>query len=277
MKRSLILFFIFLFSFNLQAGQVLVSISPYKLMVEKIAGDTVNVTVIVPPTADMHTFEPTVKQTLLIGKADIWFRVGETFEKQLLDALGSYRPNLTIIDMREGLDLIQGGCCHHHASADLHFWLSPRMLKVQAKKVADALIAQYPEHRERYEQGLKAHLEELNQLESDVNTFLTPLKGTTILVSHPAYAYLARDYGFKQLSIETEGREPSPRELTSLLTKARQANSRLIFTQVQFNNKVAKLIANQLGAELIYLDPHAEDYLENLRMIARQFSRHPSR
>ena len=251
---------------------VLVSIAPYKHMVEAIAGNTVKVEMLVPPSADMHTFEPTVKQTQMITRANIWFRIGETFERQLLEALKAYRPNLQIVDLREGQDLIMQGCCRHHQGADLHFWLSPKMLKEQAKRVASVLIKAFPKHKELYQKNLNTHITTLDKLDQEVTDQLAPLRNQVIIVSHPAYGYLSREHGFKQASIETEGREPSPRELTRLMQLANEVKPRYIYTQVQFNNKVSDLIARQYNAKVVYLDPHAENYIDTIRMIVSQFA-----
>lgn len=272
MIRIFSFIFVFLLQLQLVGEVVLVSIAPYKYMVEAIAGDTITVEVLVPASADMHTFEPTVKQTQMISRADLWFRIGENFERQLLEALQAYRPNLRIIDLREGQDLIMQGCCRHHQGADLHFWLSPKMLKNQAKRVAAILGEAYPQNIALYQQNLSAHLERLDRLDQEVDQRLAPLKNRILIVSHPAYGYLAREYGFKQASIETEGREPSPRELTRLMQLVSEVKPRYIYTQVQFNNKVSELIASRFNAKVVYLDPHAENYIDAILMIVSQFA-----
>jgi zinc transport system substrate-binding protein len=92
------------------------------------------------------------------------------------------------------------------------------------------------------------------------------------MVSHPAYAYFCRDYQLKQLSIEFEGKDPSPRQLTSVLTRARQAGIKTVFIQMQYNNKGAQLIAKELGAKIVTLDPYAENYFIMMREIASHFA-----
>lgn len=256
---------------------VLVSVSPYKYLVERIAGNTVVVGLLVPPAANVHTYEPTMKQVLASGKADLWFRIGESFEPRVANALVAHNPKLQLIDMRQGLDLIEGegcheGCCHPEGK-DLHYWLSARLMKQQAKTVANALIKRYPANAAHYQQALSEHLNELDDLEKQLASILDPVKGKTILVTHPAYAYLCRDYGLSQLAVEVEGKDPSSRKLTALIKKAQEMRVKTIFTQTQYSDKAAKIIAGQLGASLVLLDPYAENYISNLLRIAQLFAK----
>lgn len=94
-----------------------------------------------------------------------------------------------------------------------------------------------------------------------------------ILVSHPAFGYLCRDYGLIQLSIEMEGREPTPRYLTELLMKARSSGIKTVFLQRQHNPKGGKKIAKGIGASTQYIDPYAENVVENIRTIANLFNK----
>lgn len=259
---------------------VLVTVAPHKFLVNRIAGDTVAVETIVPSTANVHTFEPTPKQMMRAANAEIWFRIGEAFEPRLVEALKAHNPSMKIVDLRQGLDLITADhqhsvCCQHGDGTDLHFWLSLRQLEIQAQTVATQLIAKFPEHETRYRQALKDHIEELENLDELLQAELLRIRGKTILVGHPAYAYFCRDYGLKQISIEIEGKDPTPQQLTALFRKAKQLRIRTLFTQVQFSPKVADLVSQQLGegAKVVNMDPYAENYMTNIPFIARQFLR----
>lgn len=256
---------------------VVVSIAPYKYFVEAIADDTVKVGLMVPAGVSFHAFEPTPKQVLQASNADIWFRIGESFETRAVSALQGHNPHLRIVDLREGVDLItvdqkgHQGCCHA-GSADLHIWLSPQQVKIQAKAIAEALIATYPEHKQLYLDRLQSLLKDLDRLDQEITEMLKPLTNRTMMVSHSAYAYLARDYHLFQLPIEFEGRDPSPKQLNTILNEARKNQIKVIFIQPQYSSKGAKLIANEIGAQLVVLDPYSEDYFVTMREIARRIA-----
>ncbi|HEY4830935.1 MAG TPA: zinc ABC transporter substrate-binding protein, partial [Waddliaceae bacterium] len=162
--------------------------------------------------------------------------------------------------------------CAHHDCIDPHIWLSPREAKTQAKIIARTLINTYPEHKEQYTQSLEIFLKELDELDHYIENLLDSLQFRTIMVSHPAFAYFCRDYRMEQLSIEFEGKEPSPRQLTQVLQLARKAHIKKVFILEQLIGKGARLVANNLGAQIVEIDILSENYLENMRAIARNFA-----
>jgi zinc transport system substrate-binding protein len=257
---------------------VLVSIAPHKTFVKEIAGDTVTVQVAVPAGSSSHTFEPTSRQMIQMSQADIWFRLGEGFEKRLLHVLNSYNPDIQVVDLREHANMICSDHDHHHGHhrcsedfRDVHTWLSPREVKKQAIDIANTLIKKYPQHQALYKKNLQTFIEKLVTLDSDITKTLASQKGSYFLVSHPAYAYFARDYGLKQLSVEFEGRDPTPQQLTKLLRQVKDLNICTIFIQPQHSNKGANLVATQIQASVVTLDPYSEDYFVNMRNLANSF------
>lgn len=263
---------------NAEVPHVLVSVAPHKFFVEKIAGDTVSIGLMVPAGASSHTYEPTPKQTLAASKADIWFTIGESFEARASRSLLAHNPSLQLVDLRQGLDMItadpySGACCCCHASGqDLHIWLSARQAQIQAKTIARALSNRYPQHTERYQKALEAFIMELQNLDMQIANILKPLQNRVVMVSHPAYAYFCRDYNLTQLSIEFEGKDPTPWQLTNILNRARAAHIKKVFIQAQYSSKGAKLFAKELGAEVVMLDPYSEDYVNSMLEIAKKFA-----
>ena len=258
---------------------VLVSVPPHRFFVEKIAGDTVEVGLLVPAGASAHTFEPTPKLMMDASRADLWFIVGESFEKRALPVLQNHNPRLVAIDLRQGLDLIYDdcngshhGCCHCSGGADLHYWLSARMAKQQAKTITDALAVRYPENASKYLNALENFKKELDDLDQKIIMDLSGLKRRVIMVSHPAYAYFCRDYQLRQLSIECEGKDPAPQQLTNVIQQARKDQISKIYIQPQYTNRGAKLVAKELGAKLVMLNPYSEDYLTMMQDIALHFA-----
>lgn len=267
------------FSCSLQGEEVptiLVSVAPYKFFAEKIAGSTVTVKMMVPAGASAHTYEPTPKEMMTASRAAVWFFIGEAFEEKAIKALKSHSPSMQVVDLRQGVDLITSyqGCphCRGRNSEDLHFWLSPKQAAIQVKTIASTLMTLFPQHQTVYQENLNSLIEELHQLDQEISVLLTPLKNRTIMVSHPAYAYFCRDYNLKQLSIEFEGKDPTPMQLTEILKEARQEKIKKIYIQKQYNNKGARLIAYQIGAQVVMLDPYAENYPQSMQMIAHAFA-----
>lgn len=269
-------FFVRIDSVEISLPHVLVSVAPHKFFVEKIGGDTLEVNLIVPAGASAHTYEPTTKQMLSASRASLWFRIGEPFENRVIQTLASHNPHLRVIDLRQNLDLIiptcGQGCSCHKNSADLHFWLSARLAQIQATTIAEALIEAYPQNSTLYQTNLLKFQNELKQLDVKIIHILKTAENRNILVSHPAYAYFCRDYGLHQYSIEFEGKDPTAQQLNSVLALARKNNIKTIFIQKQYSNKGARLIAQEIEARLITLDPYSEQYLDTMQSIAQAFA-----
>lgn len=260
---------------DLRTNFVVVSLAPYKYFVEAIAGNTVKVGLLVPPDTSFHNYEPTPKQVFQTGNADIWFRIGESFEGRAIQALQSHHPRLRIVDLRDNVDLItvdhKNGCCHI-GGADLHIWLSIRQAKIQAKDIAKALIEVYPEHKQEYQERLDKLLKALDELDQEIAQTLKPLKYRVIMVSHPAYAYFVRDYQLTQFPIEYEGKDPSPKQLQNILDEARKNHVKTIFVQREHSTKGAYLIAKEIDAKVVELNPYSGDYFATMRTIAQRIA-----
>lgn len=263
-----------LFAVEKELPTVLVSVAPYKFFVEKIAQDTVTVILMVPAGASSHTYEPTPKQMANASKGDIWFLLGEPFEKKATLALKSHKPSLRLIDMRQEINPIADSCCCHgtHSGMDPHIWLSPKLAMIQATTIAKALSEFYPSHKALYMERLSLFLKELEALDLEIEQILKPMNTKVILVSHPAYAYFCREYHIEQFSIEFEGKDPTSRQLTGILDEAKKYQIHTVFVQPQYSNKGARLIAKEIGAKLVTLDPYSEEYLNAMRNIANAFA-----
>lgn len=254
---------------------VLVSIAPYRHFVEKIAEDTVSIEVLVPAGSSSHSYEPRPKQVVRISKAAVWFRIGEPSEQRTKEVLLAHNPRLHIINLSKGLDLIHDNACGthcHHASFDPHIWLSPRLMQQQIEAIADALITLQPEYRSLYIANLQKLFAELTALDAEITDLFADSTTKTVMVSHPAYGYFCRDYQVQQLSVEFEGKEPTPRRLQELLDTAKQHTIHTLFLQKQYPNKGAQLVAKELRLPTKELDPYAEDYFQALRTTAHLFA-----
>ncbi len=247
--------------------RVAVSIAPQKYLVERIAEDRLLVDVIVPDGASPHSYEPTPKQTVTLQKSSVWFRIGEGFEQRLVGVLA---PKMIIVDQREGIDLLpaSGCCCSNKDAHDSHIWLSPTLLKSQAKQITTVLCQRFPESAAFFQNNFKSLSLELDQLNDEISEMLEGRKGTTMLVSHPAFGYFCREYDLKQISIENEGKEPTTKQLLALIEEARDAEIGAVFLQRQYNVKGGERVAHALNAKVVMVDPYREDVIANLKFLA---------
>jgi zinc transport system substrate-binding protein len=262
---------------------VFVSVAPQRYFVEKIGAARVQPIVMVPTGASPATYEPKPRQMVALSAASVYFAVGVPFERVWLDNIAAANAGMQIVFTDADIQkLPMTDPLHGHAGSaapdsgairrgipDPHIWLSPPLVKIQARHIRDGLIAADPSGRSIYESNTERFIQELEQLNDELHRLFDAKGGRRFMVFHPAWGYFARAYGLTQVPIEIEGKSPKPAELEALIEQARQKNIGVIFVQPQFSTKSAELIAREIGAEVVLADPLAPDWAENLRRVAR--------
>jgi len=258
--------------------QVFVSIQPQAYFVERIAGEWVTVESLVPADNSPESFQPTIQQVAALAQADYYFTQGLPFEGGMVGKLQTTAIGLKVIETQAVTG--EFSCVHpadsehhHHAHAgenhfDPHTWLSPERVKQQIAVIRDALLQGIPSQAAKINDNTQALIADIDAMDNEIKTLFKPFAGYTFLVYHPAFGYFADAYGLQQQSIEFEGKGPSPKQLLAVLAKAKAEQVRVVFTQPQFSQKSAEVIANAIGGQVVVLDPLAYNYLENMRSIA---------
>lgn len=262
--------------------KVFVSILPQAYFVNRVGGDRVDVSVMVGPGHSPATYEPLPKQIAKLSKANLYFRVGVPFENVWIHRVSKANPGMKVIDTRRGIDLLtmkthpHGGHAraHNHSEGlkDPHVWLSLRLVKVLAKNICDALIAEDPAHKSFYQDNLTAFQGDLDKMDADISEILKNMRTRTFMAFHPAWGYFARDYSLKQVPIEIEGKEPTARTLAYIIEQAKEEDIKIVFVQKQFSTRSAEAVARAIHGRVVPIDPLARDYLNNMRKIANAFA-----
>ncbi len=275
---------------NKPAGKVkaFVSILPAAYFVERVGGPNVEVSVLVGPGQDPHTFEPTPKLMAKLANAQVLFEMGFPFEETLIKKVGSTFKNVEVVDLQKGIKLRamteeeteaeeaehghgeaeEHGHDHEEGEMDQHTWLDPQLAKVQAKTIAGTLIRIDPSHKEQYEKNLKDFQADLDAIHEQLTKAFAPVKGKSFFVFHPAYGYFGDAYGLKQVPVQIGGKEPTARQLARLIELAKEDGVRVIFVQPQFSKKTAETLAKSIGGAVVPLDDLAPHYLKNLQEMA---------
>ncbi len=253
---------------------IYVSILPLRGLVHEIVGDDLPIEVLVPAGASPETFEPTPRQFIALNQARMVMNVGLLdFETALLEKIEDRQK---IFDLNKNIKLIAGTCSHiksserekhHHAHGiDPHIWTSPKALLQMAANAYEAIRRTYPDST-KYETNYRKLKQKLVDLDSTVNRKIEASGVRMFVIYHPALTYYARDYGLRQVAIEEDGKEPSARHLARLIEVAREENIRNIFFQSQFPASVVEVIANDIGAKAVQIDPLCENAIGNIETI----------
>ena len=264
---------------------VAVGVAPVDYCARKIGGQLIQTVVLVPAGADAHTYEPKPSQMRELSRAALYLSTGLEFENAWEPRLKAANPRLVVLRTDQGLarmPMPEGhagvhsevrGRHGHEAESDPHVWVSPANVRHMAARIAEALGKADPAHANDYAANLAAFVKEINAVDIDLRAVFNgiPEGRRSFLVFHPAWGYLARDYGLAQTAIEFEGKEPSPRRLAAIVAQARAAGARVIFVQPQMSRRTAESIAQALGARVLVADPLAADWAANLRSVAASF------
>jgi zinc transport system substrate-binding protein len=255
---------------------VFVSVVPQKTIVERVAGNGVQVEVMVRPGHSPATYEPTARQVAKLAKAKLYVLAGVAFENAWLSRIRAVNPTMMVLDPQHGIAkrTLDG---HHHgdirpgpqANLDPHVWTSPLLVKTMAGNIHDKLVELDPEHHRRYADNLAGLRRDLDALDAEIRALLQNVAERRFLVFHPAWGYFADTYELEQVTVETGGKEPGPQALASLIAEAERHGLKTIFVQPQFSAKAAAAIAQAIGARIESLDPLAADYFANMRRVAR--------
>ena len=247
---------------------VAVSIAPQAWLVQQIGGEHVEVITITKPGDSPATYQPNDAEISRLMHAAAYFRIGVPFENGRWFQAVREAKTIHIVDTRKGITLrsmaADGDKAHDHGGDDPHIWLSPPLLKVQAETVAAALCQLNPDHEAAYRANLATVSATLDATDETIRSILLPIKGRAFFVFHPSWGYFADAYGLQQIAIETDGKDPSDHELTSLQAAARGAGARVIFVQPQISGRSAQAVAKSIGGRVQELDPLAPNVPMNL-------------
>ena len=247
---------------------IFVTITPMQSLIEEITMGDFDVEVIVPKGASPETFEPTPKQVTSFSDAEFIFSTGLIdFEQSLIKRIDG---KAELVNLSKDIELIAGSCScgnhHHKHGIDPHIWTSPRALRTMVTNAHDAIIAHYPDSV-KYTEATERLLERIAELDNYCATRIEAAGVDAIMIYHPAYTYFARDYGIEQIAIENDGKEPSLRQTTALIERAKEHNIKSILRQPQYSEDKVRAIATDAGAEIITTDPLSEDILGEIKRV----------
>jgi zinc transport system substrate-binding protein len=277
--KKILLILLLLNTFILANIKTVVSILPEKTFLEAIGGDKVDITLMVLPGNSPHTYEPKPSQMRAITQASLYFAIGVEFEKVWLPKFKDLNPQMQIIDLSAGIERLPMASGHHHESGDEHstqesmdphIWTAPRNVEKIAQRIYEALSKADHSNEPYYRENLERFLQKIARTDSQIRKILSAkAEGASFMVFHPSWGYFAKAYGLTQIPVEVEGKSPKPRELVSIIKEAKQKHISAIFTQPEFSDSSARVIASELHIPVIKVTPLAPDWSENLIRIAK--------
>ncbi len=233
---------------------VAVSIEPLRYFAEQIAGERFEIVSVVPSGFSPETYEPTPEQLFSVSEAAAYMKVGRLgFETTWLEKISKNEPNLRVFDTSINLGKRTSGL--NSTTFDPHTWTSPRNAEIICQNICEAFCSIDSTGRQAYKQNLHRLLEHIHNVDASIHAILKNLPNRTFVTAHPSLTYFADDYGLRQLSIEKNGKEPTPAELSEFILRCKQENVKTILVQPEFSHSGATVLGQEIGAKVISINP----------------------
>jgi zinc transport system substrate-binding protein len=198
-------------------------------------------------------------------EAALYFTIGVPAEAGILPHVPK---SVKIVALHEEVAEVYPEQTFSSGDRDPHIWLSPKRVKVMIEAIARELSLLDPENAGIYSQNAAAYLSQLDGLDSEIASALEGVKNRKIIVYHPAFGYLAEDYGLTMYALEEEGKEATAKRLAEMVELARAENIKVIFYQEEIDTSQSAAFAEEIGGVAIKLSPLAADYIDNLKRMA---------
>ncbi len=242
---------------------VVVSIVPQQTFVKAVGGDLVNVTLMIPAGSSPATYEPSVQEMQNLAQADVYFAIGVPTENaNIIDQVNAETTELVKLndEVVKAYDerTLNGG-------RDPHIWLSVKRVIKMIEVIRDTFISLDSDHASIYTKNASSYIEELESLDTYIESAVSTMTYRGFIVYHPAFGYFADDYELSMYALENDGQEASAQTLANMITFAQENDIRTVFYQSEFSSTQAIALAEEINGKAVQLAPLSADYVNNMR------------
>jgi len=227
--------------------RIVATIEPLCMLARELGGERVSCTTLVPPGASPHAFEPRPSAMAAVARAELLLRAGSGIDDWAVP-LGQAGDSDWVV---------LGPACPAHDSDCAHFWLDPYAALAALTPLEAELATRDPGGRALFNARRIESALALFALDEALAARFASLRGAALVAFHPAWGGFAKRYGLVDLgAIQAHGaEEPTPRQLAQLIRSARAANVRAVLVEPQLDPQVARIVAEELAAEVVTVDP----------------------
>ncbi|MGM0445596.1 MAG: metal ABC transporter solute-binding protein, Zn/Mn family [Bacillota bacterium] len=252
---------------------VAVTVVPQKEFVKAVAGEDTNVIVMIPPGYSPGNYAPKPQELTDLTDSSIYFSMGVPADLQnILPKVKQFNPDIKVVKLFEKVNEKYPDRMFSNDSRDPHIWLSLKRVEYMVKIIRDELIELKPENKNKYVVNTKNYIEKIKKTEQEIKNILKNKKDEHLLVYHPSFGYLADEFDLEMVSIEEEGKGATAKHLQDIIDFARENEITRIYHQAEIDSRQTESLAEEINAELIQLDPLAENYLENMLEMAKKIA-----
>lgn len=244
--------------------QIIATLFPQYDFARAVAGDHADVTLLLSPGVESHTFEPTPADIIKINKCDLFVYTGKFMEPWAESIISGMTGDGKALNVSEGITLdakneaeAHDDHHHHESQYDPHIWTDPLNAKIMVQNIADALCEADAEHQADYQSNAKAYLEKLDALDAEFRDIVSNAKRHELVFGGRfAFHYFVKQYGldyisaFDSFSSETE---PSVSVIAQMMDEIKEKEIPVIFYEELTDPKVSRAIADETGVKMLML------------------------
>ena len=245
--------------------------------VSQVGGENINLTILMPPEADPHSYEPAPQDAGTIADADLVFYTGLMYEQAPLvellensvcgaEALAEVGESVFPIEFKEGgqddhddhdeegHDDHEG---HGHGAYDPHFWFDPNRVIYAAEFIESKLVEFDPSNAANYETAGDAYTTELSSLTRQVSQLIgsIPSQNRKLITTHESLGYLEAKFGLEVLSTIIpdldSSNEITPSQLVGVIDVIEDNNVKVIFIEAEAPSVYAETIVAETGIKAV--------------------------
>lgn len=260
-------------------------------LARNVAGDLADVSSLVPPGADVHSFQTTPSDSIAVGQARVIISNGFGLDDFLSPVLASAKqPTAVYVVAAEGLSAKpleespfpseqasdQQDHTQEHASGDPHFWLDPTLAIHYVERIRDGLVQADPANAQAYSSNAEAYIQQLRDLDQEIAQTLSqaPPEHRRLVSFHDAFGYFGRRYGWEVSFFEpSDASDVTPGAVKAIISQIQSEGIPAIFAEPQFAPDVLKQSAKDTGIKVGIIhslpDSTAPTYIDMMRSNAR--------
>lgn len=246
---ALSLLFVNISSAHADKLKVVTSFSILGDMIHNVAGDNIDLTVLVGADGDTHAYEPTPADAKALGAADLVIVNGLDFENWIGQLIVSSGYSKQVVTATKGIQTIHFTGTRNH---DPHAWQNLANGRIYVINIRDALIEADSAHAAAYRDNAENYLKQINALDSWAKAEIAkiPQSKRTVISTHDAFGYFSQGYGVTFIAPQGLGSESnvSAANLAQLIDEIRNKGIEALFLENISDSRLMKQVENETGA-----------------------------
>lgn len=243
---------------------IVTTLFPQYDLLKQIAGDKATVSMLLPPGAEAHGYEPTPQDMVVLNDSDLFVYTSDHLESYAASMVKSLnKEDMTVVNIEENLHLEEEDHSDHdhdheeHDHVDVHFWLDPIIMVDVAQVLNEALSNVDPDNKAYYDENTKKVISDLETLDSELKRMFEESENDTIVFAgHYAFDFFSERYGLKYIT-PFEGysanAEASSKKVSELIDYINANDVKVVYFEELVDPKLAKMLAKETGAKTLVL------------------------